>query len=130
MIAHHTPPYEKITSVCWLKLIFMVLFTGIAALGGNFDANCSASEDQMSPVSSAAITKKQAVSIAKGHLKQIGAAKNCLLVFPRVKKSEFSENSWRVIFWPSPRIVWRIPFTYSVEIDMDSGEVKSSGWDK
>ena len=76
------------------------------------------------------VDKRQAVLIAKQHLKEIGAAKNCLLIFPRIKTSPDSQECWRVIFWPSPSVVFRLPFTFFVEVDKKTGQVKSAGWNK
>ncbi len=76
------------------------------------------------------VDKRQAVLIAKRHLKETGAAKNCLLIFPRVKSSTDSPQDWDVMFWPSPQVMFRLPFTYTVEVDKKTGQVKSAGWNK
>ena len=75
------------------------------------------------------VSKQEAIILAKDHLRQIDAAKNCILSLPRVKKSKFLSDGWQVIFWPKPSVIWRLPFTFSVEIDRRTGEIKSVGWD-
>ena len=130
-MTNHASAIDEIPHIDRRNAALVVCFVGLFTLAMGTVANCSPPEsERMSNTSSAHITRQQAVITAERHLRQTGAAGKCLLLWPRVKQSEFSDDAWRVIFWPNPLVVWRIPYTYSVEIDMGSGEVTSSGWDK
>ena len=77
-----------------------------------------------------AISKKEATTLAKNYLTEKGIEKNCILFFSSVEDSVFYDNAWAVTFPPSPKIMFRIPFSFSVHIDKETGDILLGGWNK
>ncbi len=132
-IKHMRPMRYNALYLLALVLLVQPILTVVPAVAGQ---NQETGEHTMNTTQSGGrsasdgVDKRQAVLIAKQHLKEIGAAKNCLLIFPRVRSSPDSQEYWDVIFWPSPQVMFRLPFTFSVEVNKKTGQVKSAGWNK
>ena len=61
------------------------------------------------------ISKKDAIKIAAGYLDKQNIKGNVIFFLPRVKQSDKNKDYWKVIYYPSPRIILKGGFfTYSI----------------
>ena len=77
-----------------------------------------------------AITKKEAVETAKDYVLKNDLQKNVILFLPKVTESTLVDNCWNVYYYPSPMVMFRLPFTFSVHINKKTGKIDATGWNK
>lgn len=74
------------------------------------------------------VNKEEAIYLAKGYLIKKGLEQNVVISRPKVKESRLIENCWVVYFPPSVKIGGL--FSFVIEVDKTTGEIKLAGWGK
>jgi hypothetical protein len=76
------------------------------------------------------VSKAESIKIAKQFIIDQGLRTSVIFLFPRVKELSTRKEYWEVLFYPSLKYFFPIPFPFSVEVNKKTGEVGIYGWAK